>query len=428
MKRQLLALGLVATSMGFADTNGQMNATQTQSTSCSTCGCTSCCCNSPTPDCKIDCTCFVPQWYNMSCDCGFFITADFLYWYGREDNLSYAMRGQTIQSGTNITNDAPLFLFINNKLEYLGDRWDPGVRVGLGWNDSCDGWDLYLYWTYYHNKKKNSTSVDSFVPQYPTEDGFALVNPWTTNAVIQNRVFWEKVSASWRFTINSVDLELGKRYWLSKCFTLRPYTALRGAWSHTKFSTTNTRDGFDTTVSTPTSGAIIDTTARLKYRNTFWGVGMVGGLQPSWYFTPCFSIYANADMALLWGRRGMKRKDSQVLARTSKSTDLLSGNQVDYHYKSKKSSFSMMQPILDVGLGIRWENYYCDNQFHLEIDLGWEHHELFHHNYRFQYDYSVLNSVLINEDGNEAFGFDAYDETVHNVAFGGLVVRIRFDF
>jgi len=36
------------------------------------------------------------------------------------------------------------------------------------------------------------------------------------------------------------------------------------------------------------------------------GVELLGGLEPAWYFTRCFSLYESVDIALAWGKHTMK--------------------------------------------------------------------------------------------------------------------------
>ncbi len=338
------------------------------------------------------------------------------------------MKGKTVRSGVD-ANDSVRYkdVFLMNQLQYLHATWDPGVRLTVGWNSSCDGWDLNLFWTYYHNSKKASSTVPSFSLQYPEVGNIGLVNPWGIVGVGEEHLIWQTISAEWKYTFNSLDLELGKRYWLSKCFTLRPFTGIRSAWTSTDFDLSSLRNGLNSSAVSPSSGSLLNTTSENAFHNTFWGVGFLGGIQPTWFFTPCFSLFASGDVSLLWGGRGLKRKDAYTQSQTSVQTGLLDGPQYHFKYRSKNSNLCMMQPILDLALGIRWENYYCDSRYHLAIDLGWENHTLFNHNYRFQYkDADHMGDPISSEE--EVFAFDSYNETVHNVSFGGLVIRARFDF
>lgn len=360
----------------------------------------------------------------MSCDTGFFLSVDFLYWYGREDNTSYAIKGQTIQSGT--VNDIDRYIFVGNQLEYLGAKWAPGVRVALGWNSDCDGWDTVISWTYYQNTKKGSTSVPNYgIAVYPQVDQFALLNPWGYTNMDEENLTYEKITSKWRLSFNTIDLELGKRYWLSKCFTMRPFTGLRFIWTETDFDLRSTRSAFNDQGGNPMFGNFLTPNNKDEFTNKFWGAGFVTGFQPTWFFTPCFSLFASGDIALLWGEHQMKKTEDYLV--TVVNIDGESIGAYDFTNTMRKSDYNSMQAMLDLSIGLRWENYYCSDQYHLEVDLGWEHHVLFDHNTRFQYKDNNNRGDRLNDD-DDVFTFSSYNETLHNVSFGGLVLRVRFDF
>lgn len=408
MKKQLLALGMIATSMGFAQDSAEPTMHTSSNGQCNTCCRTPCCCKPccvPKPPKCIDCECYVPQHYDMSCDCGWFVSVDFLYFYGRETNLPYAARSvgvETVSTGSTLA-------FGTNSLSYVDGSWDPGVRVGLGWKSECDGWDLSFFWTYYKNNSKNSTSgtLKALGDSYAVGD-VVLASPW-----IQGSGFtgYASMSGKWDFKFNSFDLEFGRRYWLSKCFDLRPYFGLRGAWGETDFRVSGS--GVDTLFGSTTSSYV-------DFENNNWGAGFIGGLQPVWHFSDCFSLYSNFDMSLIWGRRKVKT--------SSNSTRTTADGVVDstLPFRSNSDNYGM-QSALDMGLGFRYENCYCDNQYRFALDLGWEHHIWLNYNERFVD--TVIGTVgQTFDNGGPSTVTSATDLTDHDVGFGGFVLRVRFDF
>lgn len=430
MSTQLLVLGMTMTMVGHPlnneDKSNQEIVEQTQPECCSSCFCNPCKCCTPKPKQCVDCECYTPKWYEMSCDCGWFVTVDFLYWYGRENQTSYAAKVQTIQTGTSDATTDPVYSAVASELQYLDEKWDPGVRVGLGLLDECDGWDLYLYWTYYKNTSKGSSKVSPFTGVFAEANGFALVNPWTNIGIADVIGIFENVSASWKFTMNSFDFEIGRRYWLSTCFTMRPFLAIRGLWTKTKYDLTSIRNNETTTPNNPSVAVEANYNYQDDFKNSNWGVGFVGGFQPTWFFTPCFSLYGSADIALLWGNRKLEKTEIYSVVSTQVLSGDLSGAQVNYNFESKNSEYGDMMPILDLAIGLRWEDYFCDRQYHLAVDLGWEHHTLFDHNFRFKITERGPSNSLAS--GDAVSGFAGYEETLHNVSFGGLVVRANFGF
>ncbi|HSX12675.1 MAG TPA: Lpg1974 family pore-forming outer membrane protein, partial [Rhabdochlamydiaceae bacterium] len=66
-----------------------------------------------------------------------FVTADFIYWTAREDNLDFA-----------ITKDIDID---PAKGRFVGPetRWRPGFKVGVGHDFCYDGWDIFAEYTWY---------------------------------------------------------------------------------------------------------------------------------------------------------------------------------------------------------------------------------------------------------------------------------------
>lgn len=372
-----------------------------------------CCkpCCVPQPRAPINCECYTPAFYDMQCNWGMFVTVDFLYWYGRENGLSYASE---VETSALVASTPPTVAVASGKTKYFDAPWEPGVRVGLGW-EMCDGWDLFADWTYYHANKHHSASVTPF-QAVPLVGGKALVLPWTDIGVVSGGgvTLFESVSSKWTHTFNQVDLELGRRYWLSKCFTMRPYAGLRGAWTNTHFDT-------DATANQTRSDAIITALTEDKFHNHNWGVGLLAGFQPAFYFTDEFSLFANADFGLLWGQiKGNVHREYVITA----STGL-----VENFSSSPHNAFYGMQSVLDLALGLRWETSWCENRYAFSLDAGWEHHVWLNYQHRVKatQPVAITGSGLITDFNFAAFSGD-YQEVETDLAMGGFVLRARFDF
>lgn len=408
-------------------------------------------------DCEYECDCcyecdagpciddiaYTPQYYDLDCACGISISADFLYWYGKESNLPLVQKAKTVRA------DSAGALFVGldadflvpEKNEYLRGKWAPGGRVALGFTSACDGWDLNANWTYYKSKQSRSFSV----PEFPTfivigQDVFpagipepgdgALLNPWAyAGDQIGDFIgqppdgptlaLWDHVKGKYSMRLNQIDLELGRKFWLSRCTTLRPFIAVRGAWTRIFFHATSKR--FTEEIDPIPFFDFYSSSNR--YKNNFWGVGLALGLQPSWHLSRCFSIYGTLDAALLWGDFQQKRSAQEV-------TNILSPQGldkfIDLAFASKSSDYDM-QPVLDLGLGLRYENTFCCNRFGFSLSAGWEHHIWFDH---------VTRTKLtggIGAAGNlmpvlEKTAYSGFRDDESNLVFGGFVLRARFDF
>ena len=413
MKKKLLLLGILATQSGFSQ--------------CAE----TCCCNiAELPKC-INCECYTPKYYHLNCDWGLFVTGDFLYWYAKETNLNYAVEYSTnvlpaIPSASSSTSSSIAFA---SHFFYLNANWKPGFRVGVGFNTSSDGWDIYANWTNYHNEKKGSQTTSTFNSFFPLNAGNVfLEDPW-----FDGPVFFNLVSAKWNFHFNDVDLELGRRYWLSRYFTLRPFAGLRGAWTKTTFRLHDEFDGTltSTNSSTGTTTSLSPFIVNERFNNRFWGIGLLGGLQPTWYFSNCFSLFGNVDVALLWGEYKWSKKTSLETIITIMQTSASTGFDVGL-FPASKSKYFQLQPVIDIGLGLRYETTFCQNSYQFSLDAGWEHHHWFNLNQRYKVfeQTTSTTSTIIPIPTNSVTGtaFAGANETQHDVGFGGFVLRARFDF
>lgn len=418
MKPKIAALGLLTAASLFADE------------CCPPASCPPCepCCV-PQPKKCIDCECYTPAFYDLQCDWGAFFDIEFLYWYARESDLSYAVKGQTVSRGDVLPGPLLDLIFTPKSFKYIETSWDPGVRVGLGWNDSCDGWDYYLNWTYFHNSSRSSVSAtfeglpaDNTVfapanPNVPALGEFAILNPYINPAfLLSNPQLFDKVIGKWKLTYNSIDLEVGRKYWLSQCFNLRPYAGLRGSWIKLRFRTRSLRN-----ITTPetTNPPTIDALYKDRFTTRRWGVGFLGGLQPTWYWCSNFALYANVDAALVWGDGREKKRENY----TDSGAQLIS-------YKNRWSAqHYQMYAMLDTALGLRWEETWCCDRYRTNFDIGWEHHIWFDTNQRKKLiDNFSQNGVTGSGITGNVLGFRSYVEEAGNLGFGGLVIRLRFDF
>jgi len=453
MKKQLLALSLLATPGLMADyDDAGAKANSYSQGQCGTCCQTPCCCKPccvPQPKKCIDCECYTPAYYDLQCDWGFSLSGDFLYWYARETNLAYSARVTATPVENAFTNDdQPVALDHNiispTSTQYQNVNWKPGFRIGLGWNTDCDGWDAYLTWTYMRNTRSDSTSTDQFsdtdlftgeTVAIPGAGQQALINPWINAGLLFRETklgtdlnyippMFTKISAKWKMQYNVIDLEFGRKYWLSRCFTLRPYGGLRGGWVKTTFNTTSTRDlsDLESIVGIADANYSVD----VNFTNRFWGVGLIGGLQPNWHFCSNFILFSNLEGGLLWGE--FERKRSENYSATVRAPETSTQPSALSTWSSSSSDrFYQMYPVLDFAIGFRWEENWCCDRYKTALDIGWEHHVWIDVNHREKTDraYVVTDST---DPFTEATGVGGIDEATGNLGMGGLVIRLRVDF
>ena len=398
---------------------------------------------------------YSPRYYDLKDGKnGAFVTGDFLYWYARESNLEYAYENTFFNEPTGAATTRQFGYA--TKHHYVHSKWSPGFRAGLGWNTAHDGWDLYANYTYFTNHNKHSER--SKIPQFSDADEARVVlsvdgiknlnDPWAnsdntfpTGGAIEALT----MDGKWRLVFNQLDLELGRKFWVSKTMALRPYVGVRGAKTHTNF--TVFRDSSDPRVIQETQGDDIVIqgpsieTYKNKFKNRFWGVGLVGGIQPEFHFRRNIILFGNLDGSLLWGKFTGKNHvnfvsifEQQISndgGQTFREADIARGAS-----PTENDHFTRMQGILDLAIGLRWEENWNNDSWRTSIDVGWEHHYWFDFGLYHRPIGGTANDSLLIENPNPPPPFlgpifhnpQQVDNFVTNLGFGGLVVRARVDF
>lgn len=265
------------------------------------------------------------------CDPNFWATGDFLYLRACEDGFGCGFGTTAITTSVlpgTVLVPGKILTSISEQDKDLHFDWDPGFRVGVGYDfSSC--WDTGVYWMHIHEKGHG-------------HDG-------------ANR-------AKWKLRFNEVDAVLGYnlKYDRCVCFNLKPFLGVRYARINQTFSTH--LESIVTVAATPiipaTSSTVISTKRDHQH---LWGVGPLLGLEGDFDIGCGFSVYGYVDGTLLYGEEKAKFHDSDIF--TAAISDCVASSE----------SCSVLTGI-DYGFGARYE--FCL----VTIQLGWEHHDYFDYN------------------------------------------------
>ena len=321
-----------------------------------------------------------------------FITADFIWWKTVQDGTQYATTG--IDTDQNAPAATPFQNTPKGKAKSIATDWSPGFKVGLGLNLSHDGWDLSSEYTWLHAKNSNSISSSSIdaagnvVPQVVgqtmsfTDAGFLLRA--------------EGASSKWDMHFNVIDLELGRNFYLSQYLTMRPFIGLKGTWQDQSLNTSFNSTSFEIDV----VGGDLAVTGPLRQNSSFdvWGIGLRSGLNLGWYMSKSFSFYGNLAFTSMWTEYyNQSRKDVMDDSTTGNS-------KTELHISN--DSYYTMKYVTEMELGLRWETWFYDDNYHFAIQAGWE-----------QQIWTNWGQFI-----------QLVDQTNHDLTLGGLNVQLRFDF
>ncbi|MCH9612061.1 MAG: hypothetical protein S4CHLAM102_05440 [Chlamydiia bacterium] len=295
-----------------------------------------------------------------------FISADFILWIANQSGLGMQTTGVPTTRAAATLNKGKVF--------YPTSKVKPGFKVDLGVVLDHDCWDIFAEYTWFNSTYSKRSTTNS--------DAVALINPepqtsWMT--------FVDSTSGKWNLRFNNIDLTMGRNYWNSEYLSMRPHIGLKGSWQ---------RQNFDIDY-TQTANAVED---KVRMKQNYWGVGLRSGLQSAFYFNKEFSLFGDFAMSALW---------SQFKNRNKIQTRALNSND-SYTWNAYNSgSYHIVTPVLEMALGLRWDTWISNEEFHFMLQAGWELQEWWSQN----------NFNNVYADGVRG-----------DMTLQGLTIKARFDF
>lgn len=314
-----------------------------------------------------------------------FITASFIYWRAYQDGLNYATPAPF--------NAAWGFTDVESSAQAaIGTDWGPGFKIALGLDTSHDGWDVYAEYTW---NSFAETSKIGYAPSTVATGATAskLLNP-NDSSLFRS----DDATANWKLRFNKIDLMLGRNFFLSQYLTMKPAVGFTGTWQHQNMTAKYTRR--DTSFApagltpAPTLNAYVKNELVLKQ----YGIGLRLGSDFAWYMTKQFSLYSNLFANLYWTDYTTQSNKETLHSPDNSLAKTYIDQSNDDHYAVKFAG--------EVELGIMWETYFCENDYHFAARLGWE----------------MQNWVNWARFGNGATMHDG------SLSFQGANVKFRFDF
>lgn len=282
--------------------------------------------------------------YSNSCgfmDCcdmpEYVVYADFLYWQTNPEGLEFARSGFNPNATTAV--DA-------GQIYAPGCEWSPGFRIGAIVDLSCCEWDFFAQYTWLHpNLSKSVADVANLQASSSSGlDGVALA----------------AASGKYDLHFNVLDFGLGRTFNVNECFLFRPHFGFKATWQEAKY-TVNYRDA-------GTATSIADA---VNHKTNFNGIGLRGGFDAAWKFSPCFSIVGNLALSAVYSDIEVRRHDNETTTTGSTVSAVEITNQ--------KFDACAVIPVLELFLGIRWDSTVCDC-YDIFVALGWEEQVWFNYN------------------------------------------------
>lgn len=297
-----------------------------------------------------------PENQNRTID--FFIDA--LYWHTGE-TVDWAF---TLTQGQN---------FEKSSFKTFSFDWDPGFRIGLGYNMKHDQWDTQASYTWFQSKAKDHTN-GSVTPAFLAAR-LSLLEPFSTGKARLNIHY------------NMFDWDLGKNFLPSEFLSLRPSIGLKGGWItqsiHSKWTIPNLLGFFLFTASE-------------NLKQSFRGGGPKAAVTGQFCFgnirKHSLSLIGYFEAGYLWGNWSIQDKFAD---------DLLT----NIYIKTLDRNFGSFE--LNCLLGLGWDINFDHDRSHFGLKIGYE-------------IIDWLNQLQIFSDASGSQNND--------LILQGLNLSLRFDF
>lgn len=284
------------------------------------------------------------------------LEADFFYWNANEDGLEYA---------SEVTVDSALTQYKGSDLDIRG-KWKPGFRVGLGWLfGNFDQWDLSLDWTWYYTKASRSAESNDITSRQLIPHWMGTLGPLATSA-----------KSTWNLHLNTLDLSLGRDYYISKRITAKPFMGLRAAWIDQDVKASyNGAWSFATLAGL----SVLQQNTHFKADSDFKGLGLRAGADFVWHFCDQWGLVGKAAGSILYGKYDLKESIKGFGPDQFAAVPTLKVNNIsiddDYH---------RIRANIEAAGGIQWERGFSNDKYHLTLGLSWEMSYWFSQNQFFQ--------------------------------------------
>jgi len=319
---------------------------------------------------------------------GWYLSLDILYWHAKVGGTEFAYTD----------NNASATMPIKGRTKDIDFSWDWGFRAGVGYNFEHDAWDANAQYTLFNSNASDSTSAGLNSSVVPLRGSSQIVS--TTGNLHDLFTFCTSAKSQFAFTFQSVDLELGRAYFVSGNLSFRPHWGVETAWFDLKQTVRYT--GGTAVANNVGNGNNLGlglNTVHVKDNSDFWGLGPRAGVQSQWHLGYGFSIFGNVAGALLFGYFDVDHRERFTGD---------ANNRVNLH--ANRHAFS---PAVQYQLGLRYDQYLHNNKQHIGIGLGFEG----------QYWWRMNQMLKIDDEA--VLKYERYSEDVNMY---GLTLDIKFDF
>jgi len=319
-----------------------------------------------------------PARYDVNGCWNFFITADFIYWQPRQENMGLA---NALPLG------GPVPPIVDSTIIYQKFSWKPGFRVGLGMNFGHDSWAGLVEYTWFHNTHRTSSDTPNF------DNGGGLLMLWASGLFLNtgNTGLADGFNSRWDLDMDLLDFVLQRIYYVGTRLSFRTFFGGRTTWI--------SQDMDFNFLLNPLTNPLALSTVNASFYSSSWALGPRFGVDLNWVLGWGFSLASKLAGDISYARYKVNWNEDEV--------QTAGGPGQGSHW-----TVAQLRPHAEAGFGLGWGTYFCDNGFHLQFTATYDFNVWWNQNMM-----KALHSYVNNNQ-----------EVQGNLYTHGLDLKVQFDF
>lgn len=329
---------------------------------------------------------------------GMHITVFGEYFYGMShaSNLHYSnLISNTPATATPIENFSPL----KAKIKDIQNKWDSGYRLGLGYAFGAQGWDITASAFFFTNDAESTERP-------PSSNDWILDVAYATpfNNLYPDNLPLTKQTGHWHFGITQLDLTMGKEFFISPYYSIKPKGGIRQIWLREKLQARSYNDS-------PQQIAMT-----FHNSNHFTGFGLKGGFENRFRFLKMLDLMIDTEASLNYGPNSIRSSaistiPTIIVAGNSALNEYFSGTGTEVSQSARE-----IIPVIDIGVSLGWSDEFYKQKLGFSAKIGYEFHALIN-------GFTVLEELI---QGTNVQRSVRYQTT--NVAYQGLTITGSVSF
>ncbi len=325
---------------------------------------------------------------------GFFFTGSALYWKADMDHLEYATLAHIETTGNQSESDG--------RIKDLDFEWGPGGQLEIGYIfNQREGWKASLNGLHLCSRAHGSTHVPStdFRTHQLSPNWFP---PFTGE-------FTTKASAHWNLNFNTLDLTLGRDFFVSKWISFSPYFGLQGAWIGQTYKAKY--DAFFVT-----GDGLLFRNNHLNFHHDFKGFGFEFGSGFLFHIIDQFGIVGNLEGSLVWGYSSTSQRVNGGFPIEGEG---IFNQKIHLHTKNHR-----LRSSLSSELGFIWEKFWDQNSRRFSLSATYAYSIWFNQG---EFQNLFLSSNALNDQA-VAYNFPVYERENADLQLQGVSLRAGLEF